>query len=101
MSSRKVEVPVPAWWPPKVGDKLRWVDYEHMPRLAHVVSVFEHDDCTRFVVAWYGIHRQWWHYEVVGPSECQWKFWPNGEDHPDPEWRARIAAAVARRSGAS
>lgn len=52
-----------AWWPPKVGDKLRdshWPEY-----LQHVVSVFEHRGRTVVVVAYFGLHKQWWHYEVI------------------------------------
>ncbi len=95
-SLRPVEVPVPPWFPPKAGDKLWMVDHTHIPKLAHVVSVFTHDDCERFVVAVWRVSLQRWTYDIVGPIEGGSKYWPHGEEHPDPAWRARIAVAKAR-----
>ncbi len=92
----KVEVPVPSWFPPKVGDRLWTVNHTHIPKLAHVVAAFNHDDCERFVVAIWWASLQRYTYEIVNPLECEWKYWPHGEDHPDPKWRKLIAEAKRR-----
>jgi len=53
----------PTWWPPKVGAKLR-LKRNNRDYLAHVVAVFRHRGWHRIVCAYYGVHKQWWHYEV-------------------------------------
>lgn len=84
--SHKVRIEVPHWWPPKVGDKIRMYDLTDegaIARLCHVVSVFRHDQKQIAVVAFYGIHKQWWHYEVVRALEASWKYWPDGAECPN------------------
>lgn len=86
----------PAWWPPKVGDRLRHftqhsagdMRIKDVEALNHVVSVFEHEGETRIVVAEWFPGRQRWHYEVLfwanvamtefGPAD----WWPDGEARP-------------------
>lgn len=96
-SDRLVKVDVPVWWPPKPGDKLRFIDHEHVPKLCHVLALFTHENVTQFVVAHFGKHRQRWFYDIVSPSECEFgKYWPDGQEHPDPKWRQLIEQRRAR-----
>lgn len=74
-----------AWWPPKVGDKLRYQMKFDDVRLLHVVSVFEHQGETRIVGGFYGKHKQWWHYEVFDRLRAEYAFiWPDGQKRPEP-----------------
>lgn len=78
---RMVKVPIPEWWPPKVGDRVRWHDYEEY--LAHVVAVFNHDGRTLVTIAYYGKHKRWWFYEVVRSIDAYYcKIWPDGQPRP-------------------
>lgn len=58
----------PAWWPPKVGDKLRGVwgpDNEaNNDPTYEVASVFEHDQCALIVTASWSAERKRWYYET-------------------------------------
>lgn len=99
VSRRKVLVTVPSWWPPKVGDKLRKFDHVErgaIARLCHVVSVLEHAGSVKAVVAYYGIHRKWWHYEIVTSLNATWEFWPDGAKCPSKELRAQLKSKENR-----
>lgn len=63
----------PAWWPPKIGAKLRHNTlhgakagrYKRVDAVLHVVSVFKDKDGEQRIVTaeWYPRKRRWW-YEV-------------------------------------
>ena len=62
----------PAWWPPKIGDRLRGVrgpDPAKDP-LLHVVAVFEHDGDQLIVTAEWSPTRQRWAREVQGVTQA-------------------------------
>lgn len=70
MSNRRIEIHLPEWWPPSVGDKLRGVwgptDISEDP-LYHVVAVFEHDQNScgpQIVLTRWWPSNQRWHYSV-------------------------------------
>lgn len=83
------------WWPPKVGDKLRQFDrIERGPiaRLCHVVAVFDHDGRSHATIAWYGTHRQRWHYEVIDRIRISYGLiWPDGMKCPNDDLAAQLA----------
>lgn len=100
MSNRQVLTEIPPWWPPKVGDKLRMYDNTYggaIARLCHVVSVFRHDQKDIIAIAYYGIYKQWWHYEVVGSLDANWKFWPDGEECPHDGLRENLRKSKESR----
>lgn len=83
MPRKQVKIEIPSWWPPKVGDKLR-MDSNGEEYLCHVVSVFDHDGKTLATIAYYGKHRQRWHYEVVRSIDAHFAtIWPDGAPRPD------------------
>lgn len=61
----------PAWWPPKVGDRLLYEtvneEGQHTATV-HVVSVFEHEGNTIVVGAEWWKFRRRWNYEVFRES---------------------------------
>lgn len=72
----------PPWWPPAVGARLRRLEiYDEGPRaiLFHVVASFEHAGRHRVVVAFYGIHKQRWFYEVVDEYAAE-SMWVDGDE---------------------
>lgn len=72
-----------SWWPPKAGDKLIRNE-QRTAYVCHVLAVFEHDGQTHAAIAWYGKHKQWWHYEVVSPMDAAYaKFWRHGTECPN------------------
>lgn len=72
----------PTWWPPVVGDKIRkLIGGEQI--LHHVVSVFHHADETYVVLAWFGKHKQWWHFIVVDELSARMgAIWRDGDRRP-------------------
>lgn len=82
-----------AWWPPKVGDKLRH-DTLHgngsggvsrVDALLHVLAVFDDMNGDKRVVAaeWFPT-RQRWNYEIFTESAAQvGLIWPDGADKPE------------------
>lgn len=78
-----VKFPIPDWWPPAVGDRLRWAAENRTEYMCHVVAVFEHAGKHHVAVAWYGKTKQWWHYEVFGSIDAYFtKIWPDGQERP-------------------
>lgn len=63
---RTVRLPVPEWWPPKVGARLRgiWSSDPANDPLLHVVAVFKHDGNQQIVVAEWDETRQRWSYDI-------------------------------------
>lgn len=59
--------------------------------LLHVVSVFEHAGRVRVVTAFFGIHKQRWHYEVIRDLDAE-SLWLDGEDPPHQWQRDGLAA---------
>ena len=83
---------VPAWWPPKVGTKLRHSTFhgagagrvKRVAALLHVVSVFEDKDDEQRVVAaeWYPTKRRW-NYEVFWRYQAAvGTIWRDGTESP-------------------
>lgn len=80
----------PAWWPPKVGDKLRHftlhTDHEsggvkQVHALVHVVAVFEHAGESMATVAEWLPTKQRWVYETIA-GWLQFNsdhYWPDGQ----------------------
>lgn len=81
----------PAWWPPKVGDKLRHGTLhgcdggvKRVEALLHVLSVFEDKDGEQRIVTaeWYPT-RQRWNYEVFWWYQATiGTIWPDGTERP-------------------
>lgn len=85
--SRLADGPPKWWFEVGEGDQLRMFDnVERGPiaRLCHVVSTFDHNDQRRIVIAFHGIHQQWWHYEVITWQDAAYgKVWPDGQQSID------------------
>lgn len=87
----------PSWWMRiQIGTKLYRVE-NGVRYLCHVVSAFVHNDRQHFTIAWYGKHKQWWHYEVIDRSHAVYqKVWPYRSPHPDPKVQALIKRVRGR-----
>jgi len=81
-----------AWWPPKVGDRLRH-DTTHgagprrikrVEALLHVLAVFHHDGVTRIVTAEWLPTKRSWNYAVRDEIEAFYaSIWPDGKPRPE------------------
>jgi hypothetical protein len=82
-----------AWWPPKVGDRLRKFTLHgsggntvrQVHALCHVLAVFDHDGETRATIAEWLPTRRRWNYETIGVIEALprfSKYWPDGQYPP-------------------
>lgn len=72
--------------------------YRPIARLIHVVSVFEHQGKTLAVGGFYGVIKQWWHYEIIDALDAELnKYWPDGEMCPRPEIQAMLDSAAVKR----
>lgn len=46
---------------PKIGD---FFYMKNDPRKYHVVSILDKEDKPQIVYKYFGVHKQWWHYEI-------------------------------------
>ena len=73
----------PAWWPPKVGDKLRRFANPSEQPLNHVVAVFDHAGETLAVSAEWLPHKSRWSYETIDVTTAEFGlYYPDGTERP-------------------
>lgn len=82
-----------AWWPPKVGDKLRHatlhgtsnaMQVRRVDALLRVKAVFEDEDGEMRIVTseWFPTRRRW-NYEVFSSLDAKFgTIWPDGTERP-------------------
>jgi hypothetical protein len=81
---------VPSWWPPKVGDKLRYDARQLAGRsswetLLHVLSVFEDKDGEQRIVTAEWLPGKRWNYAVFWWYQAALgTIWPDGTRRPEP-----------------
>ena len=47
--------------------------FRYQDRKYHIVLSFEDNGKLFFVVKFYGIYKQWWHYEVITEDELKYR----------------------------
>lgn len=87
-----MSIEIAAWWPPKVGDKLRHFTHhgaggmkiKQVHALVHVVAVFEWEGETLATVAeWFPSRRRWSYSVINGWSDAMILYWPDGASPPE------------------
>lgn len=86
-----------AWWPPRVGAKLRHatmhsargtgretrVRIKRVEALLRVLAVFRHDGAVRIVTAEWFPTKRCWHYEIRSEADAiVGSIWPDGQIRP-------------------